>query len=193
MSARSSLFGACDGEKGDAVRRPVVSYFATGFLRKLMDKIRKKIAAMMTTFDPIIPERQPMLVSCNSINFAIVPRSQVVLGNASVRATSLPQPRGEAQLRRQVRSQVQLGNEGTRTRRDQDLSTRKGEVAGAALGVLPHAQAWQLVEHRRKRVEFDDPAMHHGASLCHGRGTSLGNPRLAQREQYPTTRRRLAI
>jgi DNA-binding XRE family transcriptional regulator len=31
-------------------------------------------------------------VLCNSINFAIIPRSQVALGNASVRATSLPQP-----------------------------------------------------------------------------------------------------
>jgi hypothetical protein len=59
------------------------------------------------------------------------------------------------------------------------LCAGKGEVAGAATGVLPHAQTRQLVEHRRKRIEFDDPAMHHGASLCHSRRTPRGNDGLA--------------
>ena len=42
------------------------------------------------------------------------------------------------------------------------------EIAGAPIGVLSHAQARQLVEHRRKRVEFDDPAVHNWPSFCDG-------------------------
>ena len=50
---------------------------------------------------------------CLWISHEFAPRSQVLLENVRVHATLLPQPLGEsdeAQLRRQARSQVKLGN-----------------------------------------------------------------------------------
>ena len=62
-----------------------------------------------------------------------------------------------------------------------------------AVGVLPHAQARQLAEHRRERVEFDDAAMRQRPSFCDDRGAAIGNRRLADPQQRQATRRRLAI
>ena len=61
------------------------------------------------------------------------------------------------------------------------------------LEFLPHAQARQLVEHRRERVEFDDSSMRNGSSFSDSRGPTRGNRGVARPQQRPTARRRLAI
>ena len=70
---------------------------------------------------------------------------------------------------------------------------RPGEGVGAATGILPHAQARQLAEHRRKRIEFDDPPMHRGPSIRHHRVAPRRDGRLARSQQRTPTRGRLAV
>jgi DDE superfamily endonuclease len=70
-------------------------------------------------------------------------------------------------------------NTHTRGRLLRNFRTGESKIAGPGLGVLPHTQTWQLVEHRRERTEFDDPAMCHGPSLCDDQRTSRRDHRLA--------------
>ena len=69
----------------------------------------------------------------------------------------------------------------------------KAQANRAPAGIPPHAQARQLAEHRRERIEFDDAAMREGPTLRDDRDVAIRNRRMAPAQQRQTTRRRLAI
>ena len=70
---------------------------------------------------------------------------------------------------------------------------RAGTVDCAAFGVSLYAQARQLAQHRRERVELDDTSMSEGTPLRRHETPPNRNPSLASGQQQAATRSRLAI
>jgi len=62
-----------------------------------------------------------------------------------------------------------------------------GPIAGTGSGVLPHAEAWQLAERGRERVEFVDAAVCEKPMLRHGGRIASRDHCVADGHEPPST------